>query len=69
MWINLSPKPYHMPIPPTRLDSLTDRDSALSALRTRVEKGGGIVKVIMSLERETRSTNEVRWEQGQRVSI
>jgi hypothetical protein len=49
--IRRRPKPYHMPSPPTRLASLTEWGEALSAFRTRGEKGGGMVKLTNSLLR------------------
>lgn len=43
------PKPYHDPPAPTRFDNLTLQASALSAFRTLVVKGAGMLKSAQSL--------------------
>lgn len=46
-----------MPCAPTRLESLTEWGEALSAFRTRGEKGGGMVKLTNSLLDEIKELN------------
>lgn len=49
MSIIVFPNPYHRPPAPTRLASRTLRGSALSALRTLLPNGDGILKSAQSL--------------------
>ena len=47
--IMIFPKPYHDPPAPTRFDNLTLQASALSAFRTLVVYGAGMLKSAQSL--------------------